>query len=75
MTELSDKADYPYIYYRLVKDDRTEKGLDWLCEHGQVDMLAMVHRPHGFFDGLLYGSYTQKMAAHISIPLLVFPSK
>ena len=70
---VSDKADFPYISYRLVKNDHTEKGLDWLCEHGQVDMLAMVHRPHNFFDNLLKGSYTQKIAAHIPIPLLVFP--
>ncbi|HEY5326576.1 MAG TPA: universal stress protein, partial [Mucilaginibacter sp.] len=41
LTELSNKADYPHIYYRLVKNDRTENGLDWLCGHGQVDMLAM----------------------------------
>jgi len=73
LAELSDKADYPHIYYRLVKNDLAEKGLDWLCEHGEVDMLAMVHRPHNFFDNLLKGSCTQKMAAHISIPLLVFP--
>ncbi len=73
LTELSNKADYPHIYYRLVKNNRTEKGLDWLCDHGQVDMLAMVHRAHNFFDNLVKGSYTQKMAAHISIPLLVFP--
>lgn len=73
INEVSKKADYPYIYYRFVKNDHPEKGLDWLCEHGQVDMLAMVHRPHNFFDDLLKGSYTQKMAAHISIPLLVFP--
>ncbi len=70
---VTDKTDFPYISYRLVKNDHTEPGLDWLCEHGQVDMLAMVHRPHNFFDNLIKGSYTQKIAAHISIPLLVFP--
>ncbi len=75
LTDLSNKADYPHIYYRLVRNDYTENGLDWLCEHGQIDMLVMVHRPHTFFDSILKGSYTQKMAARTTIPLLVFPGK
>ncbi|MFI5137767.1 MAG: universal stress protein [Sphingobacteriales bacterium] len=75
LAELSDKSNYDQVYYRLVKNNQTESGLDWLCANGQIDMLAMVHRPHSFFDNLLKGSHTQKMAAHISIPLLVFPEK
>jgi nucleotide-binding universal stress UspA family protein len=75
LADLSNKADYPHIYYRLVRNDYAEEGLDWLCKHGQIDMLAMVHRPHIFFDSILKGSYTQKMASHISIPLLVFPGR
>jgi nucleotide-binding universal stress UspA family protein len=75
LTDLSNKADYPHIYYRLVRNDYAEEGLDWLCNHGQIDMLAMIHRPHTFFDSILKGSYTQKMASHITIPLLVFPGR
>jgi len=71
LSELSNKADYPQIYYRVINEGKIESGLDWLCEHGQIDMLAMVHRKHGFFDNLLNGSYTRKMANHITIPLLV----
>ncbi len=73
LTELSNKADYPNIYYRLIKNQEPERGLNWLCEHGQVDVLAMLHHEHSFLDNLLNGSYTQKVAGHISIPLLVFP--
>lgn len=75
LTEVSNKANYPHIYYRQIKNDRIDQGLDWLCEHGQIDIVAMVHRPHGFFDKLLNGSHTQKMAGHIAIPLLVLPAK
>jgi nucleotide-binding universal stress UspA family protein len=71
MIELSDKADYPNIYYRVVKNASAEKGLEWLCEHGQIDMLAMLHRPHSFFDNILRGSLTKKVANHIAIPFLV----
>jgi len=73
LMDLSNKADYPHIYYRIIKDSNTESGLDWLCKYGYIDMLAMVHRPHSFFDRLLKGSHTQKMASHITIPLLVIP--
>ncbi len=75
LVDLSNKADYPMIYYRLIKSRSLESGLDWLCDHGQVDMLAMVHRPHNFLDSIINGSHTQRMAGHISKPLLVFPSK
>ena len=73
--ELSNKADYPNIFYRIVNSSKAEKGLDWLCDHGHVDVLAMVHHRHGFFDKILIGSHTQKMADHIHIPLLVLPEK
>ncbi len=74
MTELADTADYAQIYYRIVRNDHVRTGLEWLCKHGQVDILAMVHRTHSFFDNLLNGSTTQKMAGHLSVPLLVFPA-
>jgi len=74
LAELADKANYPHIYYRIVKNNKTEAGLNWLCLHGQVDMLAMVHRPHNFFDGLINGSHTKKMASQINVPLLVYPA-
>ena len=70
--DLADTAKSPKIHYQLVKSTGTEAGLDWLCENQRVDMLAMVHRPHGFFDNLLHGSDTKKMAGKVNIPLLVF---
>ncbi|MDB5112800.1 MAG: universal stress protein [Mucilaginibacter sp.] len=73
LIEISNKANYPQIYYRIIKQDKIESGLNWLCEHGQIDMLAMVHRKHNFLDSILRGSHTKKMAGHINIPLLVFP--
>jgi nucleotide-binding universal stress UspA family protein len=75
LTEISNKANYPQIYYRIIKQDKIESGLDWLCEHIHIDMLAMVHRKHDFLDSILKGSHTKKMADHIEIPLLVFPGK
>lgn len=73
LLELSNKADYPAIYYRIISSNKAEKGLDWLCDHGHIDILAMVHRKHSFLNNLLNGSHTKKMADHISVPLLVIP--
>jgi nucleotide-binding universal stress UspA family protein len=73
--ELSNNANYPLIYYRLVKAYTPIAGLDWLCEHGHIDMLAMVHRSHNFIDSMFRRSQTQKMASHTPIPLMVFPAK
>jgi len=73
LVELSNKANYPNIFYRIVNSNQAERGLDWLCDHGHVDVLAMVHHKHSFLDKILSGSHTQKMAEHISIPLLVVP--
>ena len=75
LVDISNKADYPNIYYRIVRNRTPELGLDWLCEHGQVDMLAMVHRKHSLLSTIITGSHTQKMAVHTHVPLLVLPEK
>ena len=72
MVKLADTANYPNIYYRIIKSKGAETGLAWLCQYGQVDMLVMVHRRHSFFDSLLHGSNTKKMAGQVSIPLMIF---
>jgi len=75
IVELSNKADYPHIYYHLIKDNKVQHGLDFLCKEGNIDMLAMVHRQYNLLTNLVSGSHTQKMASSCSVPLLVFPSK
>ncbi|MBK0379592.1 universal stress protein [Mucilaginibacter segetis] len=70
---ISNKADYPNIYYRLIRNDRVEEGLDWICDNGQVDMLAMVHQHRNLFGELFAHSHTKQMAGHLQLPLLVFP--
>jgi nucleotide-binding universal stress UspA family protein len=75
LVTISNKADYPNVYYRSIRDDSPGRGLDWLCEHGHIDLLAMVHREHSFFAKLFNVSHTQNMAKHINIPLLVMHQK
>ncbi len=73
LSELSNKANYPHIYYRMVKSAKAEKGLNWLCQYGDVDILVMVHREKSILRQVFEGSHTQKMIDSISIPLLVLP--
>jgi len=73
LKNVSCKANYPKIYYRHIKSMDVDHGLDWLSEHGMIDMLAMVHRPHPVLERLIKGSHTQRLAKHIRVPLLVFP--
>ena len=73
LNEITCKADYPKVYYRHIKSRNVNNGLEWLAEHGQVDILAMVHRPHSFLQKIFIGSHTNHLARQIEVPLLVFP--
>ncbi|SHG45258.1 universal stress protein [Pedobacter caeni] len=75
LNEVTCKVNYPKIYYRHVKDMDVDDGLNWLTEHVTIDLLAMVHRKHHFIQRIFEGSRTKKMAGHLKLPLLVFPSE
>jgi nucleotide-binding universal stress UspA family protein len=72
LLELSNKADYPHIYYRLIDNNNIEAGLEWLCGRSQIDMLAMAHKSRNFFAELFEHSHTKKMADLSTVPLLIF---
>lgn len=72
LNEVSNKIDYPHIYYRDIQRDHVKKGLQLLTEEVEVDLLVMVHRDKGFFTQLFNTSNTEKIAAEIQLPLLVY---
>ena len=73
LNRVTCNINYAKIYYRHLTEADVNKGLKWITEHGQIDMLAMIHRQTGLFSRLLTGSHTQKMAKLTSLPLLVLP--
>ncbi|NCD68244.1 universal stress protein [Mucilaginibacter agri] len=75
LKEVCNKANYDRIYYSLIKGHDVDKGLDWLAEHGQIDMLVLVHHNHGFIKRIFGESITLSMATHTTIPLLVFSGR
>jgi hypothetical protein len=72
---VTGKVNYSKIYYRDLRNKKVVSGLGWLTESGMIDMLVMVHRHNHFYDKVFSDSYTQKLAKHITIPLLVIPDK
>ena len=72
--QVSSKINYPHIYYRSVKSKSVATGLDWLTENTDIDLLVLVHRKRNFFQKIFEGSVTQKLAGHLTKPMLVFPS-
>lgn len=73
LNEVTCKINYDKIYYRELTSGNINDGLDWLSEHGWVDLLVMVHRRNTLVERLIKGSLTKKQAGRIKIPLLVVP--
>lgn len=73
LTQVSNKINYPNIYYRNVADKHIKNGLEWLVDNVAFDLLVMVHRNKGFFTKLFNNSNTETMAAAMHLPLLVYP--
>lgn len=73
LNTVANMVNYPKIYYRAVDNLNIDEGLEWVTEHAMADMIAMVHRPHGFIDKLLNNSHTQSLAKYTPIPLMVLP--
>ncbi|MGY4386475.1 nucleotide-binding universal stress UspA family protein [Pedobacter sp. UYP24] len=72
LSQVTDKVNYPNIYYRHVENKDTIDGLNWIAKNGLIDVFAMVHRKKTFLENLFTGSCTQKLSRNIDIPLLVF---
>ena len=73
LNDITNKVNYHKIYYQRISDKQVDEGLDWLADHAQAQILAMVHRKHGILHRLFKGSHTQRLRKHIEIPLMVFP--
>ncbi len=74
LDEVGNVINYPSIYYRNVKEKHIKTGLNWLTENVDFDILVMVHRHKGFWEQFFNGSNTQRIAAQLNLPLMVYPS-
>lgn len=60
--------------HSFVTKDKVKDMNRFADEHG-ITIMVMYKPKRTFFDSLLHSSYTQKMAKHTTIPLLVFKEK
>jgi nucleotide-binding universal stress UspA family protein len=72
LNKVTNNVDYPKIYFRPLEDMTVNDGLSLLIEHGQIDMLVMVHRHKSLLERVFTRSNSQHTAADIEIPLLIY---
>lgn len=66
---------YKHLSYKMIHESSAENGLHHFCENEKADMLVMIHHPHNLLQRIFTKSHSQKIARHISIPLLVMSGK
>lgn len=64
----------PNIQYKSIQNKSVAKGLDWLAEYTDIDLMVLVHRKRNAFQKLFERSVTKKLADHLTKPMLVFPA-
>ena len=73
LTEGIYQDKFSKIHIRSFQGQNINDSLHEIIEQMDVDMLSMMHRKYGFFDGLLHASTSHKMVKHTKIPVLIFP--
>jgi nucleotide-binding universal stress UspA family protein len=71
--DLNDTSNQK-IQYRSIQNTSVAKGLDWLAEHTDIDLMVLVHRKRNAFQKLFEKSVTKTLADHLLKPMLVFPA-
>lgn len=63
--EVSKRTIYTKLNYREILNKDVDDGLGQLNDFGRIDIMVLVHRPHG--------THTKPLVRSSSIPLLVLP--
>ncbi|MEO3402895.1 universal stress protein [Mucilaginibacter sp. CAU 1740] len=72
--EVTNKVNYPHIYYRHLEEKHLREGLHHMAETVKADLVVMVHRHKDFLERLFSRSHSLDLAEHTELPLLIFPS-
>ena len=70
------KNRFPDVEFmgRLLHGDKFEESVNEYDQNKEIDLIAMITYPKGFWENLLKGSVTKKMAFHSKIPVLAIPA-
>ena len=70
--ETSYKSEFPEASIQLYEGENIQDSLHKIDEELNVDMIALLHRRHEFFESLFNPSISHKMIKHTEIPVLIF---
>lgn len=72
ISEVKIKAPYWNLTFEVIFDEETEQALQNYIDKHEAGLLVMSTHHRDFFDKIFGKSYTQQMAYHTKVPLLVF---
>ena len=72
VAELFDGVPHNFV---TVQGDEVMKTMDDLAKQGRIQLVAVIHRQKGFWEGLFHSSKAKRMALHTTVPLLVLPER
>jgi len=64
---------FPKTYITLFQGQDIKDSLLQIIEQKDMNILALMHRKHGFFDSLFHASTAHKIVKHTKLPVLIFP--
>jgi len=72
VAELFDGVPHAFV---TVQGDEVMKTMDDLARQGRIQLVAVIHRQKGFWEGLFHSSKAKRMALHTTVPMLVLPER
>ncbi len=70
--DIRSKVSYKNISFRVIKGNDQVKALNHFIEENNIDLIAVSTRKKNIITRLFDKSFTKKIAAHTTIPLLAF---
>ena len=79
----TDENDSPYDVllgaiphtHRYLHGDNVQATINSMADQGDTDLIALVHRQRGIFDGFFHRSTSARMVMHTHVPMLVLQQR
>jgi len=71
LERLKKRLPYPHATFYTEVNPHIEEGISQFCRRHHADLLVMGYHPRSFWQDLFSQDYTQEMAYHTYLPLLV----
>jgi nucleotide-binding universal stress UspA family protein len=71
LNKLRKSINYPHVTFNTEANKHIEEGISQFCRKNKADMLVMGYHPRSFWQDLFSQDYTQEMAYHTYLPMLI----